>query len=139
MADVAASIRAYLLTKTAVTDLVSTRIYTDIVPQGATLPAIAYSKISTTPDHTLGNLAGVSHCRMQFDCYATTRAAANDIAEAIRATGICAIRGTYTDVFICGVQLESGQRNEVDYAQDGSDDHRYVTSFDLMVHYTETI
>jgi hypothetical protein len=143
MADVAIAIRTYLLSKSAVTTLVGTRIYSDIVEQNATLPAIAMSKISTRHDHTLSDMAGLAHCRLQFDCYADTatggRATANSIAETIRATGICAIKGTYTSVDIRGVRLESGQRNEIDYARDDSDDHRYVTSFDLEVDYTETI
>lgn len=143
MADVAVSIRTYLLSKSAVTALVGTRIYSDIVEQNATLPAIAMSKISTSHEHDLSNLSGVAHCRMQFDCYADAatggRAMANDIAETIRATGIAAIKGTYTSVDIRGVRLDSGQRNEIDYANDNSDDHRYVTSFDLMIDFTETI
>jgi len=143
MADVAVSIRTYLLSKSAVTALVGTRIYSDIVEQAATLPAIAMSKISTRHEHVLSDLAGIAHCRIQFDCYADAatggRAKANDIAEAIRATGICAIKGSYTSVDIRGVRLEQGQRNEIDYARDDSDDHRYVTSFDLEIDYTETV
>ena len=143
MADVAIAIRTWLLTKTAVTDLVGTRIYTDIVEQGATLPAIAMSKTFTTHEHTLSNLAGLAHCRIQFDCFADAaaggRIAANDVAEAIRATGIVALRGLQSSVFIAGVRLEDGQRYALDYARDDSDDHRYLTSFDLMIDYTETI
>lgn len=142
MSDVAIAIRAYLLTKSAVTDLVGERIYSDMIAQGATLPAIAFSKTSTDHEHTLSNLAGLAHTRLQFDCYADLatggRAMANAIAEAIRETGIVAIKGVYTGVDIRGVRLEQGHRNEIDYANDSSDDHRYVTSFDLMVDYLES-
>ena len=138
MADVAIAVRAYLLTKTAITDLVSQRFYTDILPQSATLPAITLSKVSTSHEHELSDFGGLAHCRLQFECFADTRAVANSIAEAIRASGIITQKGTTTSVDVRGVRVEDGQRNYVDYPTDGSDEHRYVTSLDLMIDYTET-
>ncbi len=138
MADLAISIRTYLLTKTAITDLVGQRIYTDILPQSATLPAITMSKISTRHEHQLSDFGGLAHTRLQFECFAATRATANSIAEAIRSCGIITQKGTLTSVDIRGVRVEDGQRNYVDYPTDGSDEHRYVTTLDLVFDYTET-
>lgn len=141
MADVATALRTFLLTKTAITDLIGTRIYTDLVEQSATLPAVAFSKLSTAHEHELAGIGGLAHCRFQFDCYTDAatggRATANAIASAIYLSGITAIKGIYTSVDIRGARLEEGQRNEIEYAKDNSDDHRYVTSFDLMVDYLE--
>lgn len=138
MADLAISIRTFLLGKTAITDLVSQRIYTDILPQSATLPAITMSKISTSHDHELSDFAGLVHTRLQFECFAATRQVANNIAEAIRSSGIITQKGTLTGVDIRGVRVVDGQRNYVDFPTDGSDEHRYVTSLDLMIDYSET-
>lgn len=138
MADVAISIRTWLLAQATVTAAVGQRIYTDVLPQNPVLPAITFSKLYTNHDHTLSNLAGLAHTRLQFDCYATTRATANQLAEIIRGTGIVALRGTVESVWISGVRLEEGQRNFVDYPRDDSDEHRYVTNFDLVVDFTET-
>lgn len=139
MADVAIAIRTWLLQKTDLTSVVGQRIYTDILPQNPVLPAVTFSKLFTFHDHTISNLAGVAHTRFQFDCYAKTRAAANQIAEIIRATGIVGLRGLTSGVEILGVRLEEGQRNFVDYPRDDSDDHRYVTNFDLVIDFAETI
>ena len=138
MADVSIAVRSYLLAKTAITDLVSQRIYTDILPQSATLPAITMSKISTTHDHALSDFAGLAHCRLQFECFADTRQVSNSIAEAIRSSGIITQKGSTSSVDIRGVRVEDGQRNTLDSPTDGSDERRYVTSIDLMVDYTET-
>jgi hypothetical protein len=139
MADVVESVRTYLLANATVAGLIVDRIYPDIVEQDATLPAVAVSKISTTHDHTLSNLAGLAHVRLSFDCYADTRGIANQVAEAIRASGLVAVRGITSGTNIRGVRIEEGQRNEIEYSNEASDDHRYVTSMDIMVDYTETI
>ena len=46
MADVGKAIRTRLLSVSAVTDLVSTRIYPLTLPQGVTLPAVRYQRVS---------------------------------------------------------------------------------------------
>ncbi len=139
MADVAIAIRTYLLTKSTVTDIVGQRIYADMLPQNPTLPAVTFSKVSTSHDHTISNLAGLAHCRLQFDCYATTRTTANEICEVIRKCGVITQKGTLSGVDVRGVRLEDGQRNFVEYTRDDSDDHRYVTNFDLAIDYAEDI
>lgn len=138
MADLAVGVRSFLLSKTAITALVGQRIYTDLLPQDSILPAVSFSKLSTRHEHTLSGFAGIAHCRLQFDCFASTRVAANEIAEAIRASGIVGTKGVTYGVNIRGARVEEGQRNEIEYAKDDSDDHRYVTSLDLEVDYSET-
>lgn len=138
MADVMVGVRGYLLSRTAITELVGQRIYTDIMPQNATLPAVAFSKRTTRHERTLSGFAGIAHCRLQFDCYAATRLQANYIAEAIRASGIIRVKGMTFGVDIRGARVEDGQRNEVEYSNENSDDHRYVTSLDLEIDYSET-
>lgn len=138
MADLAVSVRTYLLSLTTITDVVGQRIYADILPQSATLPAITMEKVSTRHDHQLSDYAGLAHSRIQFACFATTRLIANSVAEAIRSSGIILLKGLYTNVDIRGVRCDDGQRNYVEYALDGSDDHRYVTTIDFIFDYTET-
>lgn len=138
MADVAIAIRTFLLGKSAITDIVSQRIYTDVLPQSATLPAITMRKVSTTHDHQLGDLAGLAHTRLTFDCYASTRKVANQIAEAIRQSGIMTQKGTLTGVDVRGVRIDTGQENFVDFPSDGHDDYRYITSIDFVIDFTET-
>lgn len=46
------AIYAILSTKTAITDLVSTRIYPESAPEGATMPYIVYSVVGNSPVET---------------------------------------------------------------------------------------
>jgi hypothetical protein len=72
-----------------------------------------------------------------MDCYGTSRESANDVAHAIRTSGICAYRGTTASIQFCAVQIDTGDSYEQEPPTDGSQEHRYVTSFDLMVSYLE--
>ena len=139
MADVAESVRAYLVANVGVAALIGTRMRPDVISQSETLPAVAMSKISTRHDHTLSRFAGLAHCRIQFDCYSDTRSGADAVAEAIRASGLIGVKGVTHGTDIRGVRMEDGQRNEIEYSSEASDDHRYVTTFDLEVDYTESI
>lgn len=139
MADIAIGVRKFLLSKTVVTDLVSQRIETDALKQSATLPAIAMSKLYTQHDHELSNLTGLAHCRIQFECFASTRMVANSLAEAIRTSGIVAFKGETNGVDIRGVRVEEGMSYQDDPPTDGSDKRRYVSVIDLMVDFSETV
>lgn len=139
--DVGKALRTKLLSYSTVTDLVSTRIYPDVMPQGAELPAIAYYKISTLREHTLLDCTRLAHSRIQVDCFAEKsnggREMANDIAHAIRSSGICAFRGTVEGIAIQAVEIDTGDSYDNDPPTDGNQQHRYITSFDFMVHYLE--
>lgn len=138
MADVAFAVRAYLLTKTAITDLVGQRIYTDQLPQNPTLPAIVMFKRYTQHEHALSDLAGLASANIQFECFATTRSVANSIADAIIDCGIITHKGTQSSVDIRGVRVSQGQMNDVVAPLDGSDERYYMTVIELEVDYTET-
>ena len=139
MADVIQSLRDYLLASTAIKNLVGQRISTDMFKQGEKIPCIVMTRIYTSHEHTLSNLAGLAHARIQFDCIASTRATANLIAETIRKTGIIAFKGDMHGTDVRGVRLEEGQRYYTDTPNDGSDAYRYAVNFDLMVDYTEEV
>jgi hypothetical protein len=50
----------------------SDRIYPNSLPQGATLPAVRYFKVSNPPEITQDGPSDLWHPRFQFDCYAKT-------------------------------------------------------------------
>lgn len=66
--------------------LISTRIYPDAMPQGATLPCIVYQRISTPRTQGFGSTQAViaSRPRFQFSCWATTQASALAVCAALR-------------------------------------------------------
>ena len=68
VADINAIIRAYLITQTALTALVGTRIYCPRLPEKATLPAISFFTRGGT---STPYIPGIPEPSVQFDCWAT--------------------------------------------------------------------
>lgn len=131
------AVRTWLLAQSSVTDLIGQRMYLDRLPQNATLPAVTVEKSSESHHHTLSNRSGFVETRLAFECHATLRLTANNVAQQIIDSGIAAVKGVTNSVDIRAVMIEDGQRNFTIDAADGSDDHQYVTTFDLMVSYLE--
>jgi hypothetical protein len=94
------AIKTYLLTKTALTNLVSTRIYYSTLPQTPTYPAISFFKVSNIRQHDLDVGSGY----YQFDVWTLTYIQGVEIANEIRLalqrekrniSGIEMIQGVY--------------------------------------------
>lgn len=109
----------YKLTNTAgVTALVSTRVYLERIPQGATLPCITYQRIDTprVTTHDTSGSAGTAYPRFQFDAWATTYASARAITDAVRAA-LNGYRGTITsgaDTVTVQAALVDGETSQPD-------------------------
>lgn len=141
MADVVSAVRTYLLSKSAITDVIGQRMYLDRVRQGInvlTQPSATITKVSESHSHTISNRSGFVKTRLQIEALSGSRLTSNALIEAICKCGIAAVKGTTNSVNIRGVQVEDGQRNYTIDDPDGGDDHTYVTSIDLMVSYLES-
>lgn len=145
MADVASGFRTYLLAQSAITNLIgsgaSARFYPDELPQGCTMPACTYSKISVRHEHVIGSdwgRSGFAACRLEIECYALTRSQSSDIADTIM-DYVCGplgrLRGVYGNINFLDVMVGDGARTYADSPTDGSDDRRYVTVIEFMVNY----
>src|SRR5690606_17705565 len=99
------------------------------------LPAAVLKIQSERYDHALDGLSGMVATRIQVECYATTRLVSNALADAVIWCGIDAIKGTFTATNIRGVMVEDGRRSYEDDETGGGDDARYVSQFDLTVHW----
>lgn len=141
MADLGSAVRGYLAANAGVTAVVSTRIYPDVLPQGYSIRnggALTYTVISTTHDHLVNGLAGIARSRVEFTAFASTRAGANLIAEAVRTSGLQGYIGAMGGVFIESVMITEGIQTLDERPTDGSQEHRYLTVFDYMIAYQET-
>jgi len=81
------SIFSYLASYTAVSNIVSKRIYTDESHQNTphTMPYIVYSRVSEYEVDTLTEQTNMLIASAyQFDCYAKTRHGARDLAKQVR-------------------------------------------------------
>ena len=68
---------------TGLTDLVSTRIYPMMVPQGAALPAVTYRRVSGERVHAMVDDPGLAYPRMQVDAWGSTYASAKAVAAQV--------------------------------------------------------
>jgi hypothetical protein len=142
MADLGAAVRGYLAASSGVAALVATRIFPDVLPQGYTIKtggALTYTIIDTIHDHLINGLAGIARSRIEFAAFASTRAGANVIAEAVRASGLQGYTGAMGGVFVESVMLVDGIQTMDERPTDGTQEHRYLTIFDYLIAYQETV
>lgn len=79
---------SYLSNFAGLVALIGARVYPMKLPQGATLPALTYQRISTPRELThqsAGATGDLAHPRFQFDAWAATQKAAKLIIDQVRA------------------------------------------------------
>ena len=69
MADVATAIRKYLLSKTAITSIISTRLYPGVLPTNPTLPAVTMQIVEQQHESHLAGASGIAHAVIRFEAY----------------------------------------------------------------------
>tara|TARA_Y100000004_G_C8875452_1_gene395177 strand:- start:24 stop:446 length:423 start_codon:yes stop_codon:yes gene_type:complete len=137
MADIGRGLRAYLVSKTSVTDEVGTRIYPGVLPQDATLPAVVYNLVFAEIHDVLTGSSGSLTSTVQIDVYSDSHISSNGAAEAIRLVtqGYSGAMGSET---INSVRLRN--RNETyEPPTDGSDLGRHRVMLELDITHTNTI
>jgi hypothetical protein len=133
MNDIGNAISKKLLAEPSVTAITSTRVWPDTLPKNAVIPAVVYSVISNIPEHHLTGAAAIAQARVQLDCYASTRDAANELGETVR-LAIDGQRGTWGSQYIRTCHLDNDLA-DYDYPIDGSDAKRYLRTQDYLVNY----
>lgn len=116
----------------AIVELISNRLYPDKLPQNPVLPAITYQRVSTGRYHThdTSGGSGLARPRFQFDCYATSRLAAKNLVNVLRAS----LEGFNGWVGPTRIQGALSQ-NETDFYEDVTG--LYRRSIDFMIHHQE--
>lgn len=133
MAAIEEALRTYLLTKTALTALVSTRIYPDDISDGAALPCVVYIKVSDVPEYTHDGISKLRSPTIQFSSYAATKTAARSISAQI-AAALCDYKGTLSGVNIQYIK----QINEISSLETTPLGKVYVEDLEFEVYYEAT-
>jgi len=137
MATTGSNIRTYLLTKSAITDLIGTRLRPSSLAQTDTLPAMTYQELFTNHSYTLNSAAGIEECWLELVCFASTRTATDNLADVLRQQ-LQGFRGTAGNVEVISSQLDdSGHGFEV--PQDDSDAGKYRATLRFRISVQETI
>ena len=69
---------------TEVAALVSARIYPNLLPESATLPALTYQELTGPRQHTMDGPVGTVRFRFQINCWASTYAVADELSTEVR-------------------------------------------------------
>lgn len=81
-----ATLQRILLAAPVISNLIGSRLYPNIVPQKAPMPAITYQQISGPRGHDMQGAIGLTKARYQINCWAASYAKAKELAEAVRLT-----------------------------------------------------
>lgn len=99
--DIRPALRAALLLESDITDLVESRIYPVLAPQGERRPLIVLTRVSEGEDFVLKGPSGLLQTRVQIDCWAATPDEASALAEAVRAR-LHGLSGVWLGITISG-------------------------------------
>lgn len=135
---------SYLTGKSAITDLVGTRIWPIMAPQEDTYPMITYQLISDVPHHHMTGESGLWMCRIQLNVYdeRTTGGTGNvyksvkSISEALRNV-LSGYRGTWGSTAIRRCTVESFGDLPV-AVESGEEQAVCAVTADLEVYYTKS-
>ena len=136
MAEIEEAVYSRLTTTAAVTAIVgagsASRIYPNKIPQEATLPAVAYQRVSTRRVKAHAAPTGLARVRVQVTCVARTYSAVKGLAVVVR-KALDGVMGTVGGVAVQGSWLET------DADEYGDAEGLHSVRQDFMVWHTEAI
>lgn len=133
MSDLCQAVRSVLLADGGVSAL-TTKVYSDHLPQSITPPAIVMWTISSAGIDHLGGFTGLEQSVLQVESYGATREASAALWLAVT-QALSGYRGTSETVPIRAVAQASGHYDREDRPEGGSDQYRYVTVQDFEFSY----
>ena len=110
-----AVLRNALLTTTAVSSVVSSRVFPVLAPATAALPFITYRRTGIRRAQTLSGPMGVPQVSVDFDVYAATYEGARDLADRCRAV-LDGYGGSFDNTEVKQTSLENEQDDFVQLA-----------------------
>lgn len=138
MAEIDEDCRTYLLTKSAITALVGTRIWPEKIPESRRVfPCIVYTLVSQVPAHDLAGGAGWAESRLQLDSYAKTSKVRGTLTETIR-DKMQGFSGTMGGATVDSVVYQNS-RNEYEIPQDKSDVGLYRNAADYWLRHQQAV
>lgn len=87
------AIRSLLLADTTVAGLVGTRVYSGILPQRPTFPAIVLTKVDKLSDVILDGTVGPNTLRLQVDCWTNDVDGVRALAAAVNGSDDQSVAG----------------------------------------------
>ena len=108
MNDLRPQLRPYLLTQSAVTDLVGERIYPSTAPQRPQRPLLVYRRSESSYEYAQPGDVEICKARVHFHCQGRSASEARALAHALR-VAFDGLRGVLGDVTIAFTFLDADQ------------------------------
>lgn len=89
---------------TAITDIVSTRIYPSTIPQGEILPAVTFQRITNSPEDSKDGVSTLDVITVDVDSFGKTLSELKTLTEAIR-TALDRFSGTRVGIVIDSIRF----------------------------------
>lgn len=127
-AGIEAALRTTILNTTAITDVISTRMFAVVKPVKETYPCIVYVRTNTDREYTVKGNAGIAYATVQIVCMATTYITVVGLAALVR-NCLLSVSGTWGSHVVDGLLLENEQDDFVTESVDGKSGvyHRILT------------
>ncbi len=127
----------YLLTQTAITDVVSTKIRPNQAEQGITRPYLVVRQEDSEDIEHAGGAAGLAFAELDIDCHGTSQKQAMDLAELLRLelSGFSGAMGSETVRRVAFI----GQRHLGSSPQQGGEIGKPAVTVSVEVHHNNTV
>jgi len=126
--------RTYLLTQTDVTNEVSTRVYFDVLPQGAELPAVVIERDTAQITRHLSGTQALRRSVCQVDVYAGNHPAVINASDAV-VTALEMYTGSWTNTINVRRSYITDLSKSTDNPADGSQAFRHIDTLTCVVWY----
>jgi hypothetical protein len=135
MKDICQAVFEQLCSDENITNLVGKRIYPEVMPEDAPLPAIVYSPVSATYDSALQGDTGFVRQTMQFVCHDSTYKKSRELSRMVK--------NVFQDYHgdMCGLNIQAVFIKS-DYEYNGNtvlkfDLNEYMSSIEFEFHFNE--
>lgn len=117
-----------LTANTAVTNIVSDRIYPLVIPDLGTKPAVVYTRISESKPKLYDGVSSLRKVKLQLDCWSTTFAEARALASAVESV-LDEYSGTVNTMKFLSITKE----NQIDKLETTNND--FGVTIDFTINY----
>jgi len=135
--SIEAALYSYLSGVSAVTALVSTRIYPGQAPEATAKPYIVHHRISGRRFPSVTGPSGMVRARIQIDIVAATRASALAVFEVLRNNLDGWRQATMVSEYVLSINLDD-ERSDIVAPTDGADPGTHRMTTDWIVLYGES-
>ena len=133
--DIGQAFQAILAADADIAAAAGSRVFSDALPQRASVPAVVFRVISEIAYNALEGPLGMDQARIEVTAYGRTRPEANALAWHIW-DGIAAHDPqTVEGVRVVAIVRDTGMRYDIDQAEAASDKIRFLTQQDFLVSY----